>query len=176
MTTSAARELAPEFAALPPEQQTHLRKIADRLDPPPKAVVSTAKEYEGTIEGLRKAVSNAQEAGFIIINGTPNTLLVDLDGTAELREDVLKLVSDLFKEVPTKSQWKSKDGIGTHVVLRFEKTTFTEAEAVAMEAALGSDLKRAALAILRLKNSAPQPRVLFQPPAPQPIELPWMVT
>jgi len=90
-------------------------------------------------------------------------------GSTPLNENYFKLLSALVGEVPTMMRWKSKGGVGTHVVLRFEKTTFTPAEAIALEGALGSDLKRVVLYIARLKNGVEQPRVLFKPQPPNPL-------
>lgn len=114
------------------------------------------------MEAMDKVIAKAKADGFIVIEGTPNTLLLDFDGPSKINEECLDMISSLLGEIPTKTTWNSKGG-GTHAVLNFEKNTFTTAEAIAIEAALGSDPKRAALYILRLKHSVTQPRVLFMP-------------
>ena len=56
----------------------------------------------------------------------------------------------ICQEVPIMIGWRSKSG-GTHMLLRFEKTTFTEAEAVAMGSQSVRNIER------RIKAWAGQP-------------------
>jgi hypothetical protein len=158
------RELAPEVLQLPPEEQAQVRTMARKIQPIPDPEPQSKDEYARTVEGMGRAVKEAANKNFTIIKGTPQTLLLDLDDGVELNQVNYKLMCELLKEWPTMTSWKSKSGAGTHMVLTFEKTTFTVAEALALEASLGSDVKRAMLYVMRLKNEVLEPRVLFKPP------------
>jgi hypothetical protein len=165
MSTALLRELSPEIFRLPQAAQELAHKVARKLLPrleTPKP--DKVEEYNKSITGMGRAIKTAEEAGMTVVAGTPRTLMLDLDKGAEIHEANYKMMCDLLGEEPLATRWTSKSGKGTHVVLQFEKATFTPAEAIALEVSLGSDPKRAVLYVLRLKNNVTEPRVLFMPP------------
>lgn len=163
MSSTLLRELSPEIYRLPRAVQDLAHKVARKLLPLATPTPDKVEEYNKSITGMGRAVKAAKNNGMTIVTGTPNTLLLDLDKGASIHEDNLKMLCDLVEEIPTSTRWPSKSGLGTHVVLQFEKATFTPAEAIALEAALGSDPKRAVLYVMRLRNKVNEPRVLFMP-------------
>jgi hypothetical protein len=114
---------------------------------------------------MDKACETAFKKGMALHFGDRNSLLIDLDRGAALNLVVLKKLVENFGDY-TMASWISKSGNGEHVVLRFENADWTHAEAIALEAALGSDPIRAVLSILRVKLKVNNPRVLFKPRSP----------
>ena len=163
------RELSPEFVFRDKDEQQRIHQALTRLDAGEKheyesrdTVRKEQKPYGITLEHTETRIKRAKDDGFIVITGTESTLLLDLDADAVINETALDCLCDVVSELPLMVKWKSKSG-GTHVVLHFLTTTFSEAEAVAMEGALGSDAKRVVLYIMSLQNGVKRPRILFMP-------------
>src|SRR4051812_30908289 len=107
----------------------------ERLLPMDGPDENQAEEYNSSLKGMGVAVDEARKAGFTIVNGTPERLLLDLDKGAVIHEENLQLLCEILKEQPLCTRWPSKSKKGEHVVLQFVKTTFTPAEAIALEVA-----------------------------------------
>ena len=88
---------------------------------------------------------------------------MDLDDEQALKtyEKVLPIVTELF-ELKELDRWKSKSGVGIHVVLQCKPLSFVKR--VAIQAALGSDPIRECLAISMEIDGLIEPSVLFKPP------------
>lgn len=114
----------------------------------------------------KQRIEEARKAGFIIVQGDDNTLLLDLD-TPESRHQfnaMLPMVHDRFN-VKDYQTWSSKSG-NTHVRLTIEKCA-TPMERLLLQAVLGSDVKRELLGMLKIRAAiSDDPSVLFKPPMP----------
>lgn len=118
-------------------------------------------EYAGTQAAMDAARERAVLEGLEIIEGTPSTLLVDLDNGADMNQEMLTKLSEQFGGF-TYQQWESRSGCGRHVRITMD-VSFTPAQALALESALGSDPLRTILGVKRLQNGVVQPRMLFKP-------------
>lgn len=95
-----------------------------------------------TEDARTAAILAAEAAGFEVIIANARQLSIDLDAGADLNWTVYGQLCDLAKETPTIQAWTSKDGKGKHLLLTFANFVFTEAQACAIEGALGSDPSR----------------------------------
>lgn len=159
---SEPQSFGPYFALSAPLVQAMVHSVTTGLLPVEKPAEDPEQEYLSQLEGMGKAVRQAKAAGFKVVEGNPHVLLLDFDGNATLNLPVYEMLCTLLQEVPARCEWTSKSG-GKHVLLRFASHKFTPLEAVAYEAALGSDLMRAALYVKRITNGVADPRVLFMP-------------
>jgi len=117
-----------------------------------------------TPEGAKKIKEKAKEANFTIIEGTPKTLLLDLDSwEAECRYDAMYSMLCMNFGAREKSRWKSKSGKGVHVVISL-KDDLDETTRVALQAIMGSDPKREMFGIVKILNDVEEPSLLFKPP------------
>lgn len=162
----------PAFAQLSPEQQQQVhassaRLLFPELDDDVNESSPTQAEYDCTREGELKAIENALQKNLRVIRGSPHTLLLDLDDGKQMNGDMFQFLCKLLKEEPTKVSWKSKSGKGTHVLLYFERNTFTEGQALALEAILGSDPTRVLFGVVRERNGVTPSRLLFMPQPPE---------
>lgn len=116
---------------------------------------------------MDEACAKASKAGMALIYGDSRTLLLDLDDGAAVNVGVLKKLVENYGDF-TMASWLSKSGEGEHVVLKFDpgSAEWSHAEAIALEAALGSDPIRAVLSVLRIREGVTNPRVLFKPRSP----------
>ena len=108
------------------------------------------------------ACERAEKDGMSVIRSTQTTLLLDLDDKVAVQtlEIMAPKLSALFSLVE-QERWPSKSGIGVHVVLSCCEMKFPER--VALQAALGSDRLREALAIAMFLDGKMEPSVLFKP-------------
>lgn len=135
---------------------------------------NAGKSY--TFEELVAPWKKAEEEGFLIITAAPNQVLLDLDAKNELEANLkLAYVQDSMESIGGKlglynkpynffiqNKWKSKGGIGWHVVIESDK----EIEpATKIQAALmfGSDPKREEHHKKFLENGVTNPFCLFKP-------------
>jgi hypothetical protein len=118
-------------------------------------------EYAGTQEAMDAARERAVLEGLEIIEGTPSTLLIDLDNGAELNQAMVTKLAEQFGGYSFQ-QWESRSRCGSHIRITMD-VTFTPAQALALESALGSDPLRTILGVKRLQNGVVQPRMLFKP-------------
>jgi len=128
-------------------------------DPPPKP---KPKQRD-------PAVVRAEQAGFQIIEAKSNQLLLDLDDGKSMDTRIYDKLCEVYG-APKMEEWRSKSGCGRHVVLTFggglfgtKRPDFSDAEATALECALGSDPMRAVSNILRIQYDYKETRVLFRP-------------
>lgn len=129
------------------------------------------KNYDSYIPGLteeshQKQLQKAREQGFEIVEGKPDKLLIDLDSW----EDKLKFDSmfNMFSKhynIEGIKRWPSKSGKGEHVVIK-TANRFNSLERIALQAILGSDIKREMFNFVKAeKFGVREPSVLFKPPA-----------
>lgn len=105
----------------------------DPNDPEGKYKVNTLEELEKIAEAL----------GCTLYKGDINELLLDIDAGKRVNMDILPLVDEKFIITGQKS-WKSRNG-GIHVVIQLGQH-LEPPERIALQAALGSDPKREAIA------------------------------
>ena len=114
-------------------------------------------------EELNQKLQELREQGeFEIVPEAYGLLLLDLDDeeariTYETRRG---MVGRLFGTTE-KERWRSKSGIGWHVVVSVPM--MDNASTVALQAILGSDWKREALNLKRIHNGVSPASVLFRP-------------
>lgn len=118
-----------------------------------------APKYEWEIEA---AIECAEKDGFTVIRSTETTLLLDLDDgqSIDRYRKISKSIGALFG-LKESSRWLSKSKVGTHVVVNCKPMGFLER--VALQAVLGSDPIREALAVGMYLDGHKDPSVLFQP-------------
>ena len=118
-----------------------------------------------TLEEFEASKAAARRRGFEIIEGGPRTLLLDLDSDEALRtyEEMLDLAHQYFG-AKEKERWRSKSGKGWHIILETD-VSLIGAERIALQACLGSDLKRELLSVADFASGIEEPSVLFKPPA-----------
>jgi hypothetical protein len=99
---------------------------------------------------------------FDIVQGSPTTLLLDLDTPEALAqfERVLPKIHDNFGVTGVQT-WRSKSG-NTHKVVALA-CALTADIRVALQASLGSDGVKEALSVQRFLNGCEEPSVLFRP-------------
>jgi len=99
-----------------------------------------------------------------VIRSTPRTILLDLDDGAAMDRyrHVLQRIKDLFGGLAEESRWKSKSGIGTHVVVKAGMDLTVE-QRLLLQCALGSDPIRESLGLNLLLNGVSNPIALFKP-------------
>jgi len=129
------------------------------------ALLDEQKQYEWEIDA---AVERAESDGFNVIRSTATTLLLDLDDGASFDRyrRVVRSMGPLYslKEI---NKWRSKSLVGYHVVLSCKEMDFCQR--VALQACLGSDPIREALAIAMHRDGKIDPSVLFQPKDARPV-------
>lgn len=121
-----------------------------------------AKKAPRYIWGIVNAIAVAEMAGMEVVRSTETTLLLDLDtGAAQDQyRRMFKSIGSVYGLNPLR-QWQSKSGVGLHVVLTCSPMSFQER--VALQACLGSDPVREALAIAMAADGHENPSVLFKP-------------
>ena len=121
--------------------------------------------YDGidSVDAHNTKIKEAQEAGFTVMVAQADEILLDLDTPeSELQfEGNLQLLASLFG-VTNVERWKSKSK-GHHVIVHIATKGLSDAERIALQAALGSDGKREIIAIKRLRDGDTRPSVLFKP-------------
>lgn len=124
------------------------------------------REYEDlTLEEIREL---AEEAKCDLVVASDTTLQLDIDGLAARRQYVvvLDILRSRFPDLltPKSESWISKSG-NEHVVLHLQKPLPVE-ERIMFQAMLGSDGKREALNLNRVRRKQPGAQediVLFKP-------------
>jgi hypothetical protein len=123
----------------------------------------------GTVD---QAEEKAREKGLVCVMPKPNELFIDIDsalayetfqaGYALLREGGQQV--EIVRETPSPSgkPWRK------HIVIDLRRTVKSEIERIALQAILGSDLKREALSWLHLQSGTTDVSRLFE--KPQPVE------
>ena len=111
---------------------------------------------------IANTIAEARAAGFTVIQATETTLLLDLDDDVaeDIYERTLPRLASLYELCETE-RWRSKSGIGLHVVLSCHALPFPER--AALQACLGSDRIREGIAIRRHLDGNDNPSFLFKP-------------
>lgn len=114
--------------------------------------------YEWSLE---ESKVDARAQGCEVIDGTPTTLLLDLDSAQDLSQygSLMQTCAERLglKEL---SRWNSKCK-GMHVVV--ECSAMSARERVMLQAVLGSDRKRAVLGLMMIQDGIEEPNCLFKP-------------
>lgn len=115
-------------------------------------------------EKEKSNIAAAQAAGFLIVRGNENTLLLDLDTSAGLEQfhRMYEMVDSKFKILSSET-WKSKSG-HSHVKLLIREA-LSAAQRIALQAVLGSDPKRETFGVYKLTKGVEEPSILFRPPS-----------
>jgi hypothetical protein len=114
-----------------------------------------------------KACETAKAAGLEVVVAKPNELFIDIDDDASYGRFFLAwpIVEEMFKGA-THTSTPSPSGKKGHLHIRVKlPTAVAEMEAVALQAALGSDPKREALTVQRLREGQDKARLFFEVPA-----------
>lgn len=113
------------------------------------------------------AIKNAVMNGMDVIRGDDHTLLIDLDTQQDYNNFVSAMqILDGVIDLEIKDSWRSKSWVRyenghTHVVVSCPY--MSARERVLLQAALGSDRKRAAVSLVRLSEGVREPSNLFRP-------------
>lgn len=115
-----------------------------------------------TPDALAAAIELAKEDGFEVVQSNDRTLLLDLDSAwaREQFDRVLPIVNEHIG-VDHVEEWSSKSG-NTHVKVVLIQSLPIDMR-VLLQAALGSDGVREALALVQHRNGCEEPSVLFKP-------------
>jgi len=115
---------------------------------------------------LDDAVMTAIQKGMAIVEPRDNWLLLDLDDDSALAIYELRY-RDLVENFGAHEveRWRSKSGVGTHVIVELAVGLRSEEERIALQASCGSDGLRELLAIACLYDGCERPSVLFKPSA-----------
>lgn len=113
---------------------------------------------------MQWGLARARRSGWKIVEPAPNQLQLDLDGARAIRKYGMQW-SILYRAGLTKG-WKeklqpSKKNGHVHVVITMPKAV-DNLERVALQAVLGSDVKREAFNYCRVKKHNKYPIVLFR--------------
>jgi len=114
-------------------------------------------------QSFQKAIDEARLAGFEVIQSSETRLLLDLDHESNLKQCAMMLsrIGPLY-DLKEQARWISKSRIGQHVVVSCKPLPFMTR--VALQACLGSDPVREALAVFLFQEGTEEPSVLFKPP------------
>lgn len=115
----------------------------------------------------KDAIQIAEDNDFLVLQSRPGLLLLDLDNPEALAhyETHLPLVARDFDLLEV-SRYTSQSGKGTHIVLSCAPIKDMNLR-IALQAVLGSDRKREALALRMAKQGIENPSWLFRPPQDQ---------
>jgi len=110
----------------------------------------------------KDAVLNAEATGMKVYRSTDTLLLLDLDDSESLfkYESMFPLLEKQFELVEL-NRWHSKSGIGWHVILLCSPQNMLTR--ITLQAVLGSDIKREALALLMHRDGIENCSWLFKP-------------
>ena len=127
----------------------------------PSFAMPDKTDYELVL--FEEAIEKAIAAGFEVLRPQDNELYLDLDNDEALlryqeRYPVLSTIMGCHEV----NRWKSKSGLGYHVVLELQEPK-SDVIRIGMQAILGSDPKREALAYSRIHKGIPNPILLFKP-------------
>lgn len=120
------------------------------------------KDAEYTEEDVDDVVAKAKLAGFIVYRSNPKLLLIDLDNPASVAqyERVLPVIASMYNAVED-DRWVSKGG-NQHRLVKLAKPAGVGTR-LGLQAMLGSDGLREALALKRVQNGVSEPSLLFRP-------------
>lgn len=98
-----------------------------------------------------------------VVVAAPDELQLDLDDPLALDtyHNNFPLAEKLFGPLVEVRKTTSKSGVGTHVVVRLPHP-FDAAQRVALQACLGSDLRREMRSIARIRADDPEPILFFE--------------
>ena len=115
-----------------------------------------------TPEAYQEAISKAQEDGFVVVQGSPTFLLLDLDDPASEQQynRVLPLLQQNLAAIEYE-RWASKSG-KLHILVQLS-LPLPITTRIALQAVLGSDSVREMLSILAVSQGVEEPSLLFKP-------------
>lgn len=114
-----------------------------------------------------QAIELAKDQGFEVIQGTPNKLLVDIDGSDDYFIEHWPTVRDHLKERGHRArilyQYTSKSGNGTHIVIEVSPPIPSAMQRCLIQVGLGSDRRKEFLSLMRRWDGTKEPSLLFRP-------------
>lgn len=124
-----------------------------------KSAAKTSKRRSQEARGM------AAEKGLDVVAPQDNQLFLDLDGAEGIHNflELWKMFQNLFPAARIVKQTPSKSGVGQHVIVQLaspEPATMR----IAMQAVLGSDLKREMFSLRRVIDGDPEPTLFFEVP------------
>lgn len=133
------------------------------MHPEFEEVKACQEAYGLDLDSFIEAVITAEKEGFTVIERQPNELLLDLDTPESYKqyEYMRPVIDRMYHIIGYDRGWVSKSG-NKHLIITIEQG-ISEVEAIALQAACGSDPKREVLCLLRLKNGIEKPIRLFKP-------------
>lgn len=115
-----------------------------------------------TPKARKATIENAKANGFEVVESAPNLLLIDLDTIAARKQfDRTLPVLQQHYAMSDPEFTESKSG-NTHAVIRLAEPQPLHVR-IAMQAALGSDGVKEALALIRHEHGVQEPCLLFRP-------------
>jgi hypothetical protein len=115
-----------------------------------------------TLRTVEEAKEEGTKEGFFIVQSTPTSILLDLDTAEalELYEEQLPRIQ-LYMEITELERWHSKSK-NWHVLLTLKKPMEFH-KRIALQACLGSDLKKELISIINAALGQVEPSLLFKP-------------
>ena len=148
----------------------HWKEVRDKLAQEGTLSLTGVDDYDYTQESADLLIGVVKEAGFKVIKTKPNLLLLDLDDGDAINEWKHKLhnVSKLLDlTIESVGNWDSLSGTNQHVVIKVNKE-LTPMTRVALQIALGSDLRREMHSIRRIwKQTVPFSMLIGDHEAPK---------
>lgn len=110
------------------------------------------------------AIKAANDKGCIVVEPKPNQLFIDLDNITDVNWFVNAIERIKSRTPLTEKMTPSPSGVEGrfHVVVTFEKLTFSPLERIAYQAALGSDRARELNSICDVLDGDPLPTIFFE--------------
>lgn len=109
------------------------------------------------------ALNYARDNGLTVIVPARNEVMIDIDSDASLAifENNLPLVERRYTVLDKKIMPSRNKAEGKHIRLLFDRD-ITDHERIALQAVLGSDLRREAYSLLRIVDKQPLPTLFFE--------------
>lgn len=123
----------------------------------------------------KEAIEFGTAQGFDVVQGDTTHMNLDLDTPEDLSyyQDKALLVLQNYISIREIKRWKSKSGIGTHVVLELD-AELPVAVRIALQAVLGSDRMRELYGIVKvIADATEEPSILFRPKGENGVNEAW---
>ncbi len=124
------------------------------------------QEVSNYLVDFQAAIDKAILEGFTVVRGDSRTLLLDLDTPECIKHfDRMHGAMCSFIDFSIKDRWKSKSGIGEHVIITVNDRELSLVERIALQSALGSDRLHEYLSLVTgVWEGNEDPIILFRPP------------
>jgi hypothetical protein len=130
----------------------HWKEVRDKLEKELALSLKSVDEYDYSQDAVDMLIGSVKAEGYKVIETKPNLILLDLDGEASQFDweykmnEVFNLLGLTAKSV---GDWESLGGIGRHAVIKIN-VGLKPMERIAIQIALGSDLRREIHSIRRI--------------------------